>query len=135
MYEKEVKVIKKLDNSNCLVSCPKDKCSACKSKMFCNAKDSQFTVLTNNEDIKEGEEVLISMSFFKTMLSLFLVFGLPLLLMIALVLLAYFLKLEQNLQALFSLLGLALGFIIQYLINRFFLKDRLKPIITNIQKK
>ena len=103
--------------------------------MFCNAKDSQFTVSKNNDDIKEGEEVLISMSFSKTMLSLFLVFGLPLLLMIALVLLAYFLKLEQNLQAFFSLLGLALGFIIQYLINRFFLKDGLKPIITNIQKK
>ena len=133
MQEKEVVVKKKIDDSTLIVKCPTDSCHACKCSLFCSAKDLEFKVNIPkdmpDEKIKENSKISIVLPTQKTLVSTLLVFALPLFFMFVFLLTSFLLNFKQQYQALLSLLGLALGFLSSFLINKYIVKDKFNPIV------
>lgn len=131
--DKEVVVKEKKQEGQITVSCPTSSCDSCKSKMFCNVKTVDFDISLpkdfDSSKISEGDMVTIELPYKATVLSLLLVFVLPLFFMFAFLLVSYFSGFEQKYQALFTVLGLILGLALSYILNKFVVKNRLNPVL------
>ena len=119
------------DNKNGVIKagCDRSLCERCKSSLFCTSKKASFDVL-NPDGIKleKGDQAVIDMPTGKTLFTIFMSFGLPLIMFIPGYIIGSLVSDSQGVQLISSLLGVALGFVIAAL---YFRKNRKKysPVI------
>ncbi len=111
--KQSVTVINADDKSKILVGCDKSACEGCKGSMFCTNKENHFTVDNPNEiDVKQGDVVEINLPGKKTVLTVFISLGLPLLLFIPGYFIASLFTSAVGFLFLGGILGIAFGFLI-----------------------
>ncbi len=111
--KQSVTVINADDKSKILVGCDKTACEGCKGSMFCRNKESYFTVDNpSNIDVKNGDKVDIDLHGGKTVLSVFISLGLPLILFVPGYYIAAIFTARIGFLFLGGIAGIALGFLI-----------------------
>lgn len=77
--KKEVTVLEK-ENGKIYVGCDRNACEGCKGSIFCQRKDTRIELNEDkNIDVKVGEKVMLDLPSGKTIFSVFMSLGLPLL--------------------------------------------------------
>lgn len=80
--KKEVTVLE-VDGRKIRLGCDSSSCEGCKGSFFCTAKNTSFSVdNTRDLELKSGDRVVLEMDSGKTVFSVFLSFGLPMLLFV-----------------------------------------------------
>ena len=94
-----------------LAGCDKNACEGCKGSFFCTSKNTVFEVL-NPEDIKlrEGDRAEIDMPPSKTLLSIFMSLGLPLLMFLPGYFIAALFSESDGVRFIGAIAGVAAGF-------------------------
>ena len=119
------------DNKNGVITagCDRSMCEGCRSSLVCTSKKASFDVL-NPDGIKleKGDQAVIDMPTGKTLFTVFMSFGLPLIMFIPGYIIGSLISDSQGVQLISSLLGVALGFVIAAL---YFRKNRKKysPVV------
>lgn len=111
--KQSVTVINADDKNKILVGCDKTACEGCKGSMFCRNKESYFQVDNPDKiDVKNGDRVEINLPSGKTVLSVFISLGLPLILFVPGYYIASLLTDKIGFLFLGGILGIAAGFLI-----------------------
>ena len=111
--KQSVTVINADDKNKIIVGCDKTACEGCKGSMFCRNKESYFAVDNpSNIDVKNGDKVDIDLPGGKTVLSVFISLGLPLLLFVPGYYIAAIFTARIGLLFLGGIVGIAFGFLI-----------------------
>lgn len=126
--KKEGTVIEVVDDE-VRIGCDKTACEGCKGSFFCTVKDSSFTAIANpGIELKKGDRVVVDMPAGKTIGSVFISLGLPMLMFLP----GYFLGrylFSSEIGAFFtSIAFVAAGFLIAYLYFRT-RKRKYSPIV------
>ena len=125
-------IVKKVNSDKTVVvSCSTSACSSCKAALFCsNKKHNEFLALNiNNLVINEGDIVELFLNPKKTILSLILLFLIPLVIfLISFLFLRNITGLSESVSGLISLILMGTCFIFTYLFNRKY-KEKLMPVI------
>ena len=110
---KQTVTIEEIKDGKMMAGCDKSLCEGCKASFFCTSKKSSFQVL-NPEGIKleEGDKAIIDMPPGKTLLTVFMSLGLPLLMFIPGYFIGSLISGNEGIKLLCSLLAVGLGFII-----------------------
>ncbi len=110
--KKEVTVIE-VNGKQIRLGCDSSSCEGCQGSFFCTAKNTSF-VVENNKDLKlkSGDKVVLEMDSKKTVFSVFLSFGLPLILFIPGYYIGNAIFSSEAASFLSALCGVALGFLI-----------------------
>lgn len=131
------RVLKITDEKTVVVGCSTSACNSCKAEMFCNNKNDNSFVVRNDKkiDVKIGDTVELFMPPGKTVLSVVLVFALPLLFFPAgYLLMKNFTQSNELVNALTGFGAMAVAFAAAALIS-FRNKASLMPVITRIIAK
>ncbi|MBQ0071377.1 MAG: SoxR reducing system RseC family protein [Spirochaetales bacterium] len=112
-----------------IVGCDKSACNGCHNELFCRNKDNTFEVMNPEKvELKEGDQTEIEIPEKKTILSIFLSLGFPLLMFLP----GYFVgkAFTQNEILLFvwGVGGMALGFLLSGCFFRIYRKQ-FSPVI------
>lgn len=111
--KQSVTVINADDKNKIIVGCDKTACEGCKGSMFCRNKENYFTVDNpSNIEVRNGEKVEINLPGGKTVLSVFISLGLPLILFIPGYYIASIFTNRIGFLFLGGILGIAFGFLI-----------------------
>ena len=77
--KKEVTVLEDSRGNEVKVGCDRSACDGCSGSFFCTAKDSSFDAYIDEMiELKKGDKVIIDMPSGKTITSIFMSLGLPL---------------------------------------------------------
>ena len=77
--KKEVTVLEDAKGTEVKVGCDRTACEGCSGSFFCTAKDSSFDAFIDRQiELKKGDKVIIDMPSGKTLTSIFMSLGLPL---------------------------------------------------------
>ncbi len=126
---KNAKVMKRNSDGTYVLGCDSDGCAGCKSRLFCTQKDTSFLAQSDCDcDFAQNDSVSIRLASSKTIASVAIVFVLPLFFMGGAMAICRLCGCSGGIQALFSMLGLAMGMLVSALISRF-LSNRLLPVI------
>lgn len=80
--DKKVTVLE-VEGSKIKAGCSPDSCAGCKAGLFCNRKNTSFSLdIPEASGIKKGDDVIINLPTGKTILVILLTFGLPLVLFV-----------------------------------------------------
>ena len=110
--KKEVTVLEK-ENGKILVVCDRNACEGCKGSIFCQRKDTRIELKDEGKvNCEVGEKVVLDLPGGKTIFSVFMSLGLPLLMFPVFYFIASFFTDSEAKLFLASIGGVALGFII-----------------------
>ena len=115
--------------------CDKGACEGCKGSFFCTSKKASFDVLNPKEiPLDKGDRAVIDMPPGKTLLTVFMSFGVPLLMFVPGYLIGRLISPSEGVQLLTSLAGVAVGFAIAAV---FFRVNRRKytPVIVEKEER
>ena len=91
--------------------CDKGACEGCKGSFFCTSKNTVFEVLNpENIELKAGDKAEIDMPPSKTLFSIFMSLGLPLILFIPGYFIASLFSSSDGIRLIGALIGIASGF-------------------------
>ena len=109
-------------------------CASCKIAKHCNASDAQEKIIDvhvdRSDDYAPGEQVTVSLSAGNAYHAVLLAFGLPLLVMVAVILAAYMITKDEGLAAIIGVASLLPYYLILYL-----LRDKLSQKYAFVIKK
>lgn len=126
---KQTVTIEEIKDGKMMAGCDKSLCEGCKASFFCTSKKASFQVLNPEEiELKEGDKAVIDMPPGKTLLTVFMSLGLPLLLFIPGYFIGSLISESEGVKLLASLLAVALGFAIAAIFFRV-KKDKYTPRI------
>ena len=126
---KQIVTIQEKTDKGLIAGCDKTACEGCKGSFFCTSKKSSFTV-TNPDGIplEEGDKAVIELPPGKTLFSVFMSLGLPLIMFLP----GYFIGLlftdNEGLLFLSAIIGVTIGFAISALYFHF-RRNRFTPRI------
>ena len=126
---KQIVTIQEKTDKGLIAGCDKTACEGCKGSFFCTSKKSSFTV-TNPDGIplEEGDKAVIELPPGKTLFSVFMSLGLPLIMFIPGYIVGTLISGSQTVHLIASLAGVALGFMISALFFRR-RKDEYSPVV------
>ena len=130
---KQTVTIEEKKGEDLVAGCDKSLCHGCKASLFCTSKKASFYLL-NPEGIplEKGDQVIIDMPPRKTLFTVFMSLGFPLLMFVPGYLIGTLLSDSQGIMLITSLAGVALGFAISAL---FFRLNRKKYTPVIVEKK
>ncbi len=107
--KREVTILQ--SDKSIIAGCDKSACEGCKGSFFCTTKNTTFEVL-NPENIKlsEGDVAEIDMPSSKTLFSIFMSLGLPLLMFLPGYFVGSLLSPADGVKFISAIIGVALGF-------------------------
>ena len=132
---KQTVTIEEKKDGRLIAGCDKSMCSSCKGSFFCTSKKASFDVLNPKEiPLDKGDRAVIDMPPGKTLLSVFMSFGVPLLMFVPGYLIGRLISPSEGVQLLTSLAGVAVGFAIAAV---FFRVNRRKytPVIVEKEER
>lgn len=131
--KQNVKVITADDKEKIIVGCDKTACEGCKGSFFCQNKETSFEVLNPGRiDVKAGDDIEINLPGKKTVASVLISLGLPLIMFIPGYLLASLFTANPLWLLFAGIGGIAIGFLIAAL---FFHYKGSEYVPTLIRKK
>ena len=108
---KQTVTIEEKKDGRLIAGCDKSMCSSCKGSFFCTSKKASFDVLNPKEiPLDKGDRAVIDMPPGKTLLTVFMSFGVPLLMFVPGYLIGRLISPSEGVQLLTSLAGVAVGF-------------------------
>ena len=110
--------------------CDTKKCEGCKGGLFCKQKNLTFDAISETE-LKEGDRVKVYLEPRKTVFSVVVLFGVPLLVMFVFILLGHYGIIGETLCYVLTLLSLVVSFGILFFLNRRFSR-KFTPVIKEI---
>ena len=126
---KQTVTIQENKDGRITAGCDRSLCEGCKASFFCTSRKSSFTVI-NPQDIplEKGDHALVDMPPKKTLFTVFMSLGLPLIMFIPGYIVGTLISGNQAVHLIASLAGVALGFMISAL---FFhrRKDEYSPVV------
>lgn len=109
-------------------------CVSCKIAKHCNASDAQDKIIDvhvdNSDDYAPGDQVTVSLSAGNAYHAVFLAFGVPLLVMVAVILVSYMATKDEGLAAIIGVASLLPYYLILY-----WMRDRLSKKYAFVIKK
>ncbi len=130
---KQTVTIEKKEGDRLVAGCDKSLCEGCKASFFCTSKKASFDVLNpDNIPLEKGDQAIIDMPPRKTLFTVFMSLGFPLIMFIPGYAIGSAISDSQGIQLLTSLLGVGTGFIISAV---FFRKNKKKYTPVIIKKK
>ncbi len=110
---KQTVTIEDKKGNRLIAGCDKSLCESCKGSFFCTSKKASFDVLNpDNIPLEKGDQAVIDMPSGKTLFTVFMSLGLPLLMFLPGYGIGALLSESEGIRLLTSLSGVALGFII-----------------------
>ncbi len=110
--KKEVTVLKK-EEGKIYVGCDREACEGCKGSIFCQRKDTKIELKDEGKvKLEEGDKVLLDLPSGKTIFSVFMSLGFPLLMFPLFYFIASFFTSREQILFLISIIGVAIGFLI-----------------------
>ena len=117
--KKEVTVLEKADGK-IYVGCDRNACEGCKGSIFCQRKDTKIELKDDpNVKAEVGEKVLLDLPSGKTIFSVFMSLGLPLLMFPIFYFVASFFTANEVSLFFSGIIGVAIGFIISAIFFHF----------------
>ena len=130
---KQTVTIEEKKGERIIAGCDKSLCDGCKASFFCTSKKASFDVLNPDEiPLEKGDQAIIDMPTRKTLFTIFMSLGFPLIMFIPGYLIGKTISESQGVQLLTSLAGVAVGFIISAVFFRLN-KKKYTPVI--VEKK
>lgn len=130
---KQTVTIEEKKGERIIAGCDKSLCDGCKASFFCTSKKASFGVLNPDEiPLEKGDQAIIDMPPRKTLFTIFMSLGFPLIMFIPGYLIGKTISESQGVQLLTSLAGVAVGFIISAVFFRLN-KKKYTPVI--VEKK
>ena len=130
---KQTVTIEEKKDGRIIAGCDKSLCEGCKASFFCTSKKASFDVLNPEEiPLEKGDQAVIDMPPRKTLFTVFMSLGLPLIMFIPGYIAGRLISESEGIQLLTSLIGVALGFGISAL---FFRHNRKKYTPVIVEKK
>ena len=130
--KKEVTVLEDVKGNEVKVGCNRTACEGCHGSFFCNNKDSSFDAFIDEQiELHKGDKVIIDMPSGKTITSIFMSLGLPLIMFLP----GYFIGKALGKTDVWALVGalcsVALGFGIGFL----YFRKRKKQFMPRVEEK
>ena len=130
---KQTVTIEEKKGERLIAGCDKSLCESCKASFFCTSKKASFDVLNpENIPLEKGDQAIIDMPPRKTLCTVFMSLGFPLLMFVPGYIIGALISDSQGIMLLTSLLGVALGFVISAL---FFKANKRKYTPVIVEKK
>ena len=130
---KQTVTIEEKKGERLIAGCDKSLCDGCKASFFCTSKKASFDVLNpDGIPLEEGDKAVIDMPPRKTLFTVFMSLGFPLLMFVPGYVIGTVISDSQGIQLLTSLIGVAAGFLIAAIFFRLN-KKKYTPVI--IRKK
>ena len=128
---KQTVTIEEKKGERIIAGCDKSLCDGCKASFFCTSKKASFDVLNPDEiPLEKGDQAIIDMPTKKTLFTIFMSLGFPLIMFIPGYLIGKAISESQGVQLLTSLAGVAVGFIISAVFFRLN-KKKYTPVIVD----
>ena len=116
---KEVTVLEKEDGK-IYVGCDREACEGCKGSIFCQRKETKIEIKDDNKiPLEVGEKVILDLPSGKTIFSVFMSLGFPLLMFPLFYFIASFFTKKEVTLFFFGIGGVIIGFIISGLFFHF----------------
>ena len=130
---KQTVTIEEKKGEGLIAGCDKSLCDGCKASFFCTSKKASFDVLNpDGIPLEKGDKAVIDMPPRKTLFTVFMSLGFPLLMFVPGYVIGTVISDSQGIQLLTSLIGVAAGFLIAAIFFRLN-KKKYTPVI--IRKK
>lgn len=130
---KQTVTIEEKKGERLIAGCDKSLCDGCKASFFCTSKKASFDVLNpDGIPLEKGDKAVIDMPPRKTLFTVFMSLGFPLLMFVPGYVIGTVISVSQGIQLLTSLIGVAAGFLIAAIFFRLN-KKKYTPVI--IRKK
>ncbi len=130
---KQTVTIEEKKGERLIAGCDKSLCDGCKASFFCTSKKASFDVLNpDGIPLEKGDKAVIDMPPRKTLFTVFMSLGFPLLMFVPGYVIGTVISDSQGIQLLTSLIGVAAGFLIAAIFFRLN-KKKYTPVI--IRKK
>lgn len=130
---KQTVTIEEKKGERLIAGCDKSLCDGCKASFFCTSKKASFDVLNpDGIPLEKGDKAVIDMQPRKTLFTVFMSLGFPLLMFVPGYVIGTVISDSQGIQLLTSLIGVAAGFLIAAIFFRLN-KKKYTPVI--IRKK
>ena len=130
---KQTVTIEEKKGERLIAGCDKSLCDSCKASFFCTSKKASFDVLNpDGIPLEKGDKAVIDMPPRKTLFTVFMSLGFPLLMFVPGYVIGTVISDSQGIQLLTSLIGVAAGFLIAAIFFRLN-KKKYTPVI--IRKK
>ena len=108
---KQTVTIEEKKDGRLIAGCDKSMCSSCKGSFFCTSKKASFEVLNPEKiDLSAGDTAEIDMPSSKTLFSVFMSLGLPLLMFLPGYFITTLITESEGLRFLGAMAGVAIGF-------------------------
>ncbi len=131
----EVTVLENMGNGEVVVGCSTSECQGCHCSFFCNRKTSTFEAINpKNIELERGDKVVLHLPEGKTMFSVFLSLGFPLLMFFPGYFIGRVFTLSEVLLLVWGLSFIALGFAITGLYFRLRRKNYLPAVKEKVVK-
>lgn len=127
---KQTVTIQQNKDGTITAGCDKTQCGNCHGSFFCTSKNADFQVLNpDGIDLKAGDKAVVDMEGKKTLFSVFMSLGFPLLMFLPGYGIGALLTESEGIRFILSISGVAAGFLISGLYFRFTKKKYLPVII------
>ncbi len=130
---KEV-TIQQADGEKITAGCDRSACEGCKGSFFCTSRKASFEVLNPEKiDLSAGDTAEIDMPSSKTLFSVFMSLGLPLLMFLPGYFIATLITESEGLRFLGAMAGVAVGFAIAALYFHIRKKEYMPRVIRKVR--
>ncbi len=126
---KEV-TIQQNEDGTITAGCDRNACEGCKGSFFCTSKKTTFEVLNpENIELKAGDKAEIDMPSSKTLFSVFMSLGLPLIMFLPGYFIASLFSESDGIRLIGAIIGVAIGFAIAAVYFHFRKREYIPRII------
>ena len=126
---KEV-TIQQNEDGTITAGCDRNACEGCKGSFFCTSKKTTFEVLNpENIELKAGDKAEIDMPSSKTLFSVFISLGLPLIMFLLGYFIASLFSESDGIRLIGAIIGVAIGFAIAAVYFHFRKREYIPRII------
>lgn len=126
---KEV-TIQQNEDGTITAGCDRNACEGCKGSFFCTSKKTTFEVLNpENIELKAGDKAEIDMPSSKTLFSVFISLGLPLIMFLPGYFIASLFSESDGIRLIGAIIGVAIGFAIAAVYFHFRKREYIPRII------